>query len=134
CCSAYRRGVFFEYKFNERFTGYSFTEDVELSSHVKKKHRLINTTKARCFHKDLGGRTHKNWTEIGKMQVLNKWYVMTRVLNRNAPKDKIRFFYYQLYCVITETRLLLKWPDAKHALLRWWGRFLGVLALAGREY
>lgn len=128
-CSAYRRDIFLEHKFNETFLGYSFIEDVELSSRVKEKFKLINTTRARCFHRDLGRKTHKNWVKIGKMQVLNRWYVMTKVLQKSKAKDKIRFLYYQFYCLIAESKFLLGWPDAKDALLRWWGRLLGMFAL-----
>ncbi|NQU95342.1 MAG: glycosyltransferase family 2 protein [Candidatus Omnitrophica bacterium] len=129
CCSAYRKKIFLEYKFNENFNGYSFMEDVELSCRIRKKHKLINTTKARCFHKDLGGKTHENWIEIGKMQILNRWHVMTKVMDKRLPSDKCRFFYYQIYCVITESKLLFKWPELKYTLLRWWGRILGCLKL-----
>lgn len=126
-CCAYRRGVFLSHKFNEGFYGYSFMEDVELSCRVAKSHRLTNTTKARLYHMDLGGKTHENWIEIGKMQVLNRWHVMTEVLDKRSPSDKCRFFYYQIYCVITESKLLFKWPELKYTLLRWWGRMLGCL-------
>lgn len=125
-CCAYRKNVFIGYKFNEQFKGYSFMEDVELSCRIAKRYKLINTTNARIYHKDLGGKTHKNWVAIGKMQVLNRWHVMVNVLNKNSSEDKIRFFYYQIYCVITETRLLLEWPSVKYTLLRWIGRSLGI--------
>jgi len=133
CCSAYRKNVFSRQRFNEGFRGYSFAEDVEASRIIKRDFRLVNTTKARCFHKDLGGKTHGNWVEIGKMQVRNRWHLMTDILGKNTLRDKLRFLYYQLYCVISESRLLFKHPEGKYTLLRWWGRFLGMLALTLRH-
>lgn len=129
CCSAYRKEIFLEYKFNENFKGYSFMEDVELSCRINKRYKLLSTTNARCFHKDLGGKTHENWVAIGKTQVLNRYCIMTKILNKQSFIDKIRFFYYQLYCVITESRSLFRYPDNKYMLLRWCGRLWGYLAL-----
>ena len=128
-CCAYRRNVFFEYMFNEQFKGYSFMEDVELSCRIGKLYKLINTTSARLYHEDLGGKTHKNWFDIGKMQVLNRWHVMVNVLHKNSPANKIRFFYYQIYCMIAEARMFLELPNAKHILLRWIGRAFGIVKI-----
>lgn len=125
-CCAYRRSVFLKNKFNENFFGYSFMEDIDLSCRIAKRYKLFNTTSARLYHKDLGGKTHKNWIKIGTMQVLNRWHVMIKVLNKKLPEDKIRFFCYQVYCAITESRQLSKWPDGKYALLRWLGRLFGI--------
>lgn len=132
-CSAYRKRVFDSYKFNDNFQGYSFMEDVELSGRVAKKYKLLNTTKARLYHKDLGGKTHKSWVKIGRMQVLNRWYIMTRVMGKRNAEDKIRFFYYQIYCIITEMKLLLKRSDCKNTLLRWIGRLSGLASLFRKD-
>lgn len=126
CCSAYRREVFLKNKFNQGFSGYSFLEDVELSLRIGRAFKLINTTRARLFHKDLGGASHKDWVEIGRMQVLNRWSVMTDILEKKSPTDKLRFFYYQAYCLVTEAGPLLREPLLKKALLRWRGRLLGL--------
>lgn len=128
-CCAYRKNIFLNYRFNEDFKGYSFIEDVELSSRIGKKYKLMNTTKGRCYHKDLGGKIHRSWRKVGKMQVLNRWYVMTKILKKETFSDKLRFFYYQLYCVIAETKMLFRWTTSRATLLRWWGRALGCLML-----
>ncbi|MBN1353348.1 MAG: glycosyltransferase family 2 protein [Candidatus Omnitrophica bacterium] len=130
CCSAYRKDIFLEYEFNKNFKGYSFMEDVELSSRIGKKYRLINTSKARCFHKDLGGRTHKSWIFVEKMKVLNRWYVMTKVLEKYSLGDKIRFFYYQIvYCTLAEINFVKKRPDIKNKLARLTGRLWGIFSI-----
>ncbi|MFA5411468.1 MAG: glycosyltransferase [Candidatus Omnitrophota bacterium] len=126
CCSAFRREVFLENKFNQRFSGYSFLEDVDLSLRIGKAFKLINTTRARLYHKDLGGASHKDWVGIGRMQVLNRWSVMADVLEKKSPADKSRFFYYQAYCLVTEAGSLLRRPALKNTLLRWGGRLLGL--------
>jgi len=129
CCSAYRKDIFLKNKFNEKFYGYSFMEDVDLSLRVLKKYKLINTTKARIFHKDMGSQTHRNWTDIGKMQVLNRWHIMTDVLGKNSLSYKLKFFYFQIYSTLGELRLLMNAKYTKSTLLRWLGRIKGCLAL-----
>jgi len=79
------------------------------------------------LHKDLGKKTHKNWFEIGEMQVLNRWHVVSEVLNKRCAKDKLRFFYYQIYCLATELKYFFKWPEGKNTLARWCGRLIGCL-------
>lgn len=133
CCSAYRKSIFLKYKFNESFSGYSFMEDVELSSRVAREYKLIHAPRACVFHKDLGGKTHKSWLQIGRMQVLNRWHVMTEVMNKRSLIDFIRFLYYQFYCVLSESRSLLLWPEAKHAVMRWLGRWLAICSLLLRH-
>jgi len=134
CVCAYRREVFLENRFHEGFHGYSFMEDVDLSCRVAKKHKLINSTKARVHHLDLGGETHSDWSAIGRMQVMNRWHVMTKVLGKNAPADTARFFYYQLYCMLSECRMLLSRRSAHGTIMRWFGRAVGMTALlAGRS-
>ncbi len=104
-------------------------EDVELSLRVGKESRLVNTTKARCFHKDLGGETHGDWREIGRMQVINRWHVMTDVLGKAGPVDRNRFLYYQLYCILSESGMLFRGGRARSTFLRWYGRAQGILAV-----
>lgn len=89
---AYRAEVFRRHEFGTAFTGYSFAEDVHLSARVGKSYRLVNTTRARLYHKDLGGATHRDWVEIGKMQVLNRWVIMTEVLGRRQYSYRLKFF------------------------------------------
>lgn len=127
-CCAYRRSVFLKNKFNDKFYGYSFMEDVECSCRIAKKYQLINTANARVYHKDLGGKTNKKWIQIGKMQVLNRWQVM-KVLNKESAEDMVRFFYYQIYCMISEIKFLFDLCKSKDTLLRWIGRFIGCLEL-----
>jgi len=83
--------------FGDFFKAYSMCEDVYLSTRVAQKWKLMNTRKARLFHKDLGGKTHKNWREIGKMSVINRWMVVRDVLHKDTLLNKFKLGISLLY-------------------------------------
>jgi len=95
-CTAYRRHVFLRHRFSPQFEGYSFAEDVHLSSRVRKTHRLLNTTRARLYHLDLGGSTHRNWRRLGESMVINRHCIMTSVLGRKRVWDYVHLFAYEI--------------------------------------
>ena len=95
-CTAYRRNVFLAHRFGEDFEGYSFAEDVHLSSRVHKTHRLFNTVRARVFHHDLGKSTHKDWKALGESMVVNRHAIMADVLGRNRIRDHARLLAFEL--------------------------------------
>lgn len=95
-CTAYRRQVFLSHRFSPQFEGYSFAEDVHLSSRVRKTHRLLNTTRARLYHLDLGGSTHRDWRRLGESMVINRHCIMNFVLGRNRLRDYIQLFGYEI--------------------------------------
>jgi hypothetical protein len=98
-CTGYRRKVFLDHLFEETFTGYSFAEDVHLSTRIGRRFRLLNTTRARIFHADLGKDTHRDWAALGESQVRNRHLIMTAVLARKRLVDHFRLFAYEmLYC------------------------------------
>jgi glycosyltransferase involved in cell wall biosynthesis len=101
-CTAYRREVFLAYRFCDALEGYSFAEDVHLSSRVHKSHRLLNTTRGHVLHKDLGKSTHRDWRALGESMVINRHAIMARILKRNRLLDHVRLFGYEaIYCSIT---------------------------------
>jgi GT2 family glycosyltransferase len=95
CCVAYRRKAFFEEQF-PHFEGYSFAEDVHLSSRIAKRYRVVCCGKAGVYHHDLGKSTHKNWTALGKSMVVNRYDVMSNILNRNSFGYWLRLVYFEL--------------------------------------
>lgn len=95
-CTAYRREIFLAYRFESTFEGYSFAEDVQLSTRIARDYRLLNTTRARVFHADLGKDTHRDWVALGESQVRNRHLIMTRVLGRDTLSDHLRLFAYEI--------------------------------------
>ncbi len=130
-CCAYRRNIFNDYKFNELFKGYSFMEDVELSARLNKKYLLLNTTKARCLHKDLGGFTQLDMVSFGRAQVVNRWYIVSNVLEKKGFVSCLRFAYYQLYCFASELFNIRDIHKLPSVLTRSLGRLIGIFSITG---
>jgi GT2 family glycosyltransferase len=95
-CTAYRREVFLKYRFLE-FEGYSFAEDVDLSSRIAKEYQLLNTTAARVFHHDLGKDTHRDWCSLGKSMVVNRHGIMVNTMGRHGLLDNLRLLWYEIF-------------------------------------
>lgn len=93
--TAYRREVFEQYRFGDQFRGYSFAEDVHLSARIGREYRLVNTTRARFEHLDLGRSTHTDWKALGESMVINRRAIM-RILGRNRRVDRLRLFAYEV--------------------------------------
>lgn len=96
CCVCYRTSVFMQYGFENTFEGYSFAEDVHLSAQIAKSHKLLNTTRARLYHHDLGGSTHQNWAELGQSMVIHRHLIMTKVLGKRRFTDQVRLFLFEM--------------------------------------
>lgn len=95
-CTAYRRDILLTHQFETTFQGYSFAEDLHLSTRIARDYRLLNTTRARLFHADLGKDTHRDWAALGESQVRNRHLIMTSVLQRNRVIDHIRLFAFEV--------------------------------------
>lgn len=96
---AYRTAVFRSHRFGDTFEGYSFAEDLHLSSRVAQTHRLMNTSRARLFHDELGASSHKDWAAIGESMVVNRHMIMTTVLGKTRFRDHCRLVFYEVvYC------------------------------------
>jgi len=94
-CTAYRREAFLQHRFSE-FEGYSFAEDVDISSRIAKLYKLVNTTRARVFHHDMGKGTHRDWQALGKSMVVNRYGIMTRTMGRTRLLDHLRLFWFEM--------------------------------------
>lgn len=96
-CVMYRREALPSLLFPPIFTGYSLMEDVTLSLTVGKQWELANVRTARIFHDSQPG-DHKNDRRIvAKMELVNRHYVMTQVLERRALKDYSKLLILQLF-------------------------------------
>jgi glycosyltransferase involved in cell wall biosynthesis len=134
-CVAYRRELFLAHRFAETFLGYSIAEDVHLSARVARSHALLCTTRARLYHKGMGGKTHTDWAALGESAILNRHAVMAYVLGRTSLTNYLRLFGYEL--VYSTAALLWNggrgFSPAKAAMMLT-GRLLGgIKILTGRS-
>lgn len=92
-CSAYRTEVFRRFWFAPSFHGYSFAEDVHLSAQIAKEYQLFSTGRARLYHRNLGGQTHRDWVGLGEMIFCNRHEIMVHVLERHSISDYARLVF-----------------------------------------
>lgn len=84
---AYRREVFSDFQFDEKLTGYCYMEDIDFSSRVGRKFKLLYQPMARCAHYPT---TFKevDTKELRKMLVVNHWYLFMK----NSPKTVLHWY------------------------------------------
>ena len=96
-CSLYRKKALPSPLFPTHFEGYSLMEDLALSLSVGKKWRLYNARTARIFHNSQSGKHKNNIIEISKMELVNRHYIMTRILGRKGFINESKLFLLQIF-------------------------------------
>lgn len=96
-CTIYRREVLPDPLFASQFTGYSLMEDVTLSLMVGRTWNLANARTARIYHNSQPGSYKSNVAEVACMQLVNRHYVMTRILGRTRATDYMRLLIWELF-------------------------------------
>jgi glycosyltransferase involved in cell wall biosynthesis len=126
-CTLYRREVLPQPPFSVQFTGYSLFEDLTLSLTVGKRWQLANGRTARIFHDSQPGE-HKNHVgAVAKMELVNRHYVMTQVLQRRHWQDYGKLALLQLFGIAASLVSVAGWRSLP-ALL--WGKLQGMGAIA----
>ncbi len=100
-CVMYRREALPSPLFPPIFTGYSLMEDLTLSLMVGKQWQLANARTARIFHDSQPGDHKNNLGVLAKMDLVNRHYVMTQILERNGLIDYCKLIVLQLFNITT---------------------------------
>jgi GT2 family glycosyltransferase len=103
-CTMYRREALPDPPFDAFFTGYSLMEDVTLSQRVAQRGwKLANVRTARIFH-DSQPSSHKlDVVAAATMELLNRHYVMTQVLERRKSIDYLRLLGWEIFSILSTT-------------------------------
>jgi glycosyltransferase involved in cell wall biosynthesis len=96
-CTFYRREALPNPPFTAFFTGYSLMEDVALSVRVAKSWKLANARTARIFHDSQPGSYKNDVAALSEMQLVNRHYVMTEILDRRGTGDLARLAVWELF-------------------------------------
>ncbi|MBE9179521.1 glycosyltransferase family 2 protein [Oculatella sp. LEGE 06141] len=96
-CALYRREALPTPLFSANFVGYSLMEDVTLSLIVGKHWKLANARTARIFHDSQPGDHKNNPAILAKMELVNRHFVMTRILERQNLRDYLNLTILQLF-------------------------------------
>jgi GT2 family glycosyltransferase len=100
-CTLYRREALPDPPFPEHFKGYSLMEDLTLSLTVGKRWKLANARTARIYHDSQPG-SHKVDPElIAEMQLVNRHYVMTKILGRSRFSDYLKLVLFELFSLVS---------------------------------
>jgi len=96
-CTLYRRKALPDPPFADFFTGYSIMEDVTLSVNVGRKWKLANVRSARIFHDSQPGDYKADRVALERMELVNRHYVMTRVLGRRRLRDYVKLLIWESF-------------------------------------
>jgi glycosyltransferase involved in cell wall biosynthesis len=98
-CTLYRRIALPDPPFPDHFTGYSMCEDLTLSLTVGRNWKLANARTARIFHDSQPGDHKRSHARLAAMELVNRHFVMTRVLRRQGVGDYLRFALWEAFQV-----------------------------------
>ena len=107
----YRRGILPVPPFDSVFSGYSFCEDLALSCRVAQKGPLAVLRDARVFHDSYPGDHKCDGRAVARMEVRNRFYVATSILERPAVRSWFQLLLWYVFCAAANLRRLsfLSW-------------------------
>lgn len=110
-CTLYRREALPQPLFTSNFVGYSLMEDVTLSLMVGKHWKLANARTARIFHDSQPGDHKNNSGVLARMELINRHYVMTQILERRQFQDYLKLTVLQFFEVAALLQNLKGWKS-----------------------
>ena len=122
-CTIYRREVLPAPPFPGNFKGYSMMEDLTLSLTVGKSRKLLNARNARLYHDSQPGDYKQNIVLLEKMELVNRHFIMTKVLNRTAFSDYLKLFLLESFFIVS---LATSFKKIKRLPESIWGKLSGI--------
>jgi hypothetical protein len=108
-CALYRREALPDQPFPDHFKGYSMMEDLTLSLTVGRCWKLANARTARIYHDSQPGEHKSDPGLVAQMELLNRHYVMTKVLGRSRFSDYLKLGLFELFSLVS----ILKAPAGR---------------------
>jgi len=116
-CTMYRRRALPIPPFDSHFTGYSLMEDLALSLIVGRKWKLANARTAKIFHDSRTGEHKANRYTVARMELINRHFIMTRILGRTSARDYAKLALLETFGVSTSLRSSAAWKSLPRVLL-----------------
>jgi GT2 family glycosyltransferase len=127
-CVLYRRDALPEQGFRSFFTGYSLGEDVALSIDVRGMGKIVYATRARIIHTPrLSSKPPP--ADYGMMEILNRDFLMRRVLGRSRPSHRAGFLAWVGWEFVSSLPQFRRNPSEWAAL--WSGRMRALWEIFG---
>lgn len=130
-CVLYRREALPQPIFSSFFTGYSLLEDVTLSLTVGKQWQLANARTAKIFHDSQPGEHKNNPTILAQMDLVNRHYVMTQILEQKTLQDYLKLIILQLFGIAASLVSFKGWLELPVIL---WGKIQAIAIIAIADY
>jgi glycosyltransferase involved in cell wall biosynthesis len=96
-CTLYRREALPDPPFQSQFSGYSMMEDLALSLTAAKHWKLANARTARIYHDSQSGTCKQDIAALSRMELANRYYVMTEVMERRRVQDYAKLALWEAY-------------------------------------
>jgi glycosyltransferase involved in cell wall biosynthesis len=127
CCTLVRRASLPEPPLLEFFHGYSLMEDAALTLEIAKRWRLAAPPAARVFH-DVRPAAYKDRAFTReKMELINRWFVMRRIMGRDSFAWDLRMAAFQAGMLALSLRTAAGWRRLPAALAGKISGFASVL-------
>lgn len=117
----FRKEVFREFLFDERFTGYARYEDVDISYRVGKKHGMFIVSDARIKHFISPEKTEFS-SALGRMEVTNRLYFV-----KKNPELSVGLCYWALFGIFVSNIVRGIFFSDTRRLLRAKGNIAGLI-------
>ncbi len=98
-CTLYWRRLLPDPAFDNFFRGYSLGEDLTLSLTVRRNWALANVRSAKIFHDCQPGDHKADRAALERMTIINRYFIMRRVLAKHGLGDHLRFAVWQAFDV-----------------------------------
>lgn len=102
-CVFYRTPLFAREKFPE-FEGYSFLEDVHVSSRIGRTHQLFFHRTANFEHRDAPSTFKRNTRELARMRVRHQRLVAQQIVGLHEPELTAKLLLHRLFASISILR------------------------------
>ncbi len=91
CCTLYQKAALPCPAVPDHFEGGAIGEDLAASLHVAKNWKTLHARDARCFHDSQGGTHKRSLLRLAEQGLLNRHYIMTRVMGKTGVRDHFNF-------------------------------------------
>jgi glycosyltransferase involved in cell wall biosynthesis len=129
-CTLYRKAALPTPLFADHFKGYSLMEDVALSLAVGRQWRLANARTARIIHESQPGEHKDEKAVLARMQLVNRHYVMTRVLARDRLGDYLKLLLLESFNLVTGLKSSADWISLPQTIR---GKLRAIAEIASSE-